>query len=375
MSIAPSLMTVTSRITAQAALPEHPDNGVERGFVDTQAIVFAARRLDELASRWPESRYLNVAVLRALLSLVQRDPERAQVGFDAWEVAAAIRDEYVRGWAASDLREEVAAKVREHWQKLTGQTWPKKEEGVRQHLQDAGIEFIPVLYRDEGGGQGNPTRYCFALQSFEAEDLRVDERSAFEQADCQVSDVSASASPARQQISYICEDVEDASWLARTFAQGFQLAGWRRHAFRGVLLVGILIVGLTALLVPLTVFVSKSVSGIANAAFAAVVFGYVFWATLGTLLMLHRWRVALAPWWMQSVDDDRLVEWRCPPRHPVKSIKAVRYTAECPLCGGKVVARSGGLMHAWAIVGRCEEAPAAHVFSFDHVRREGVRKM
>jgi len=161
----------------------------------------------------------------------------------------------------------------------------------------------------------------------------------------------------------------------RTFAQGFQLAGWRRHAFRGVLLVGILIVGLTALLVPLTVFVSKSVSGIANAAFAAVVFGYVFWATLGTLLMLHRWRVALAPWWMQSVDDDRLVEWRCPPRHPVKSIKAVRYTAECPLCGGKVVARSGGLMHAWAIVGRCEEAPAAHVFSFDHVRREGVRKM
>lgn len=137
----------------QAALPEHPDNGVERGLVDTQAIVLAAKRLDELASRWPESRYLNVAVLRALLSLVQRDPERAHVGFDAWEVAAAVRDEYVRGWAANDLREEVAAKVREHWQKLIGQTWPKKEEGVRQHLQGAGIEFMPVLSRDEGGGK------------------------------------------------------------------------------------------------------------------------------------------------------------------------------------------------------------------------------
>ena len=41
----------------------------------------------------------------------------------------------------------------------------------------------------------------------------------------------------------------------------------------------------------------------------------------------------------------------------------------------QVVARSGGLKHAWAIVGRCEEAPAAHVFSFDHVRREGHRLM
>ena len=368
-------MTVTSRITAQAALPEHPDNGVERGFVDTQAIVFAAKRLDELASRWPESRYLNVAVLRALLSLVQRDPERAQVGFDAWEVAAAVRDEYVRGWAANDLREEVAAKVREHWQKLIGQTWPKKEEGVRQHLQGAGIEFMPVLSRDEGGGQGNPTRYCFALEPFEAEDRRVDEERPFEPVDGKVSDVSVCVSSARQRISYICEDVEDASWLARTFAQGFQLAGWRRHVFRGVLLFGILIVGLTALLVPLTVFVTRSVSGIANAAFAAVVFGYVFWAALGTLLMLHRWRIALAPWWMQSVDDDRLVEWRCPPRHTDKSIKAVRYTAKCPLCGGKVVARSGSFMLAWKLVGRCEEAPAAHVFSFDHVRRDGHRIM
>ena len=73
-------MTVTSRITAQTALPEHPDNGVERGFVDTQVIVLAAKRLDELAAGWRESRLLNVAVFRAMLLLTRSEPERAIVG-------------------------------------------------------------------------------------------------------------------------------------------------------------------------------------------------------------------------------------------------------------------------------------------------------
>jgi hypothetical protein len=81
----------------------------------------------------------------------------------------------------------------------------------------------------------------------------------------------------------------------------------------------------------------------------------------------------MAPWWMQSVDDDRLIEWRSPPRFSDKSIKAVRYTAPCPLCEGKVVARSGGPRYLWGLVGRCDEAPSAHVFTFDHVLREGRR--
>jgi hypothetical protein len=102
MSIAPSLMTVTSRITAQAASPEHPANGVERGFVDLQDVVLAAHRLDALAARWPERKLLNVAVLRALLLLVQREPGQAEEGFDAWAIAAAVGTVIGRKWATGD---------------------------------------------------------------------------------------------------------------------------------------------------------------------------------------------------------------------------------------------------------------------------------
>lgn len=368
-------MTVTSRITAQAASPEHPANGVERGFVDLQDIVLAAHRLDALAARWPERKLLNVAVLRALLLLVQREPGQAEEGFDAWAIAAAVGTVIGRKWATGDTRDEISAKVRDQWQRLTSQTWPKKEEGIHQHFRDSGLNLVPTLSREEGGGQGNPTRYRFRLQHLPESDAGGTEQ---DEVGTVASAVSGRAPeqdvPGRDaRVTYICEDVEDASWLARSFAQGFQLAGWRRLALRSAFILGILTVALMALLIPLTVVTTRSPGDIANAVFSAVVFGYAFWSTLGTLLMLHRWRIALAPWWMQSVDDDRLVEWRCPPRHADKSIKAVRYAARCPLCGGKVVACSGGMRHSWRIVGRCEEAPAAHVFAFDHVLREGNR--
>lgn len=365
-------MTLTSGITAQAALPEHPANGVERGFVDTQAIVFSAKTLDGLAAGWRESRLLNVSVLRALLLLTQDDPARAEGGFDALEIAEAVGRVTGRNWVKGDTWDDTAEKVRNHWGNLVTKTWPTKEEGIRQHFLQLGLDVAPELSRDEGGGQGNPTRYRFRLVPLPgaSDDEELDESPA------PVSEpaarLSGSVPSGDEGVSYICEDVEDASWLARTFAQGFLLSGWRRQLLRAVLVVGILVVFLAVLIVPLTMVTKRSVSESANALISAGVFGYIFWSTLGTLLMLHRWRIALAPWWMQSVDDDRLVEWRCPPRHPEKSIKAVRYTAKCPLCGGKVVARSGGWKHVWSLVGRCEEAPAAHVFSFDHVRREGL---
>ena len=148
-------MTVTSRITAQAALPEHPDNGVERGFVDTQAIVLAAKRLDELAAGWRESRLLNVAVLRALLLLTRRAPERADSGFDALEVAEAVGTVIGRPWVVGADWDDAADKVRQHWLNLVSKTWPTKEEGVRQHFQQLGLDFVPELSREEGGGQGN----------------------------------------------------------------------------------------------------------------------------------------------------------------------------------------------------------------------------
>lgn len=373
-------MTVTSPITAQSALPEHPENGVERGFVDAQPIVLAAKQIEKAAEKWDESKLLNVSILRALLRLACRHPEKASSGFNAMEIAEEVGAVIGRQWPENQLPgeanwEDTAGKVRQHWQTLTSKTWTKKKEGIRQHLQDVGINFMPELSRHEGGGTGNPTRYCFTMQPLDAQDRRLDQQGTFERVDDETSDRSASTPTDHQKISYVCEDVEDASRFIRIFAQDFGLSGWRRYALSSVLIVGILIVSFSFLFVVLTMVVKRPVTESMDALIAATIIGYAFWATLGTLLMLHRWRIALAPWWMQSAYDDRLIEWRCPPRYPGKSIKAVRYTARCPLCGGKITACAGGFIQPWKLVGRCEETPTAHVFSFDHVRREGFRLM
>lgn len=75
---------------------------------------------------------------------------------------------------------------------------------------------------------------------------------------------------------------------------------------------------------------------------------------------------------MQSVEEERLLELRMPPRFETKNIKAVSYSAVCPICEGKIFAKSGGLEFWGRIIGRCNDSPIEHIFSFDHVTRRGV---
>lgn len=366
-------MTDTSQITAQEVVPEHPEKGVGTGMANDQVLVFAAKSLEVLASGWSQSNVIHVSLLRALLRLSQRQPEQVEIGFDAWELAEVIGEVRSSKWAAGDTRDGVAEKVRTHWKTLVGKTWPQKIEGINQYFRDVGLDCTPQLRHKEGGGQGNPTRYGFSIQPLSAADELLDEAKEL----IPVTDKSPGETvvdpSGNGRISYICEDVEDASWLARTFAAGVLLQGWPRLLLSATLKTGILLLALVALLVPLTVFSTGSISNAADAVFALVIVAFAFWRTLGALLMLHRERIALAPWWMQSVDDDRLIEFRCPPRFQENAIKAVRYTAKCPLCGGRVVVRSGGMKHGWRLVGCCEETPQAHVFTFDHVLRTGDR--
>lgn len=359
---------MTGRISAHPEQVEHPEKGVGKGLGRTPDVTEAGRVLAELASGWREANRLDVICLRALISLSLEQPERATEGFDAWEVAAEVRKLLGRNWAARDTREEIAGKVRDNWKRLTEEVWPVKLEGVRQAFSSRALTCLPVLDRVVGGGQGNPTRYkiLFAASS-------EDEVSGNTQTAERLSPPKLLNEQQAVEVSYICEDVTDANWLANLFGRGFTLEGVRVIAIRVILVAGILAVTLMALLVPLSMIGAKSLLPVFYAALAAALCAYAFWANLGSIFVLRERRVALAPWWMQSIDDDRLLEWRGPPRYPVKSIKAVRYTATCPLCGGKVVVRSGGFRRLWALVGRCEEAPDAHVFSFDHVIRVGRR--
>lgn len=49
----------------------------------------------------------------------------------------------------------------------------------------------------------------------------------------------------------------------------------------------------------------------------------------------------------------------------------VRFTADCPICSGRVELMTGKPEHRLPLVGRCIESPHAHVFSFDRTLLDG----
>ena len=133
-----------------------------------------------------------------------------------------------------------------------------------------------------------------------------------------------------------------------------------------LLLLGIL----TLMLFQLVLRKGLGIALVTNILVLGLVVFAVFFPTLGALFIAAECKIVVAPWWMQSLYDDRLLEYRSPPRFPVKHLKIARYTAVCPICAGSVTARWWmGVFRAnhWSLR---ELSARARIF-FDHVTRHG----
>jgi hypothetical protein len=82
-------------------------------------------------------------------------------------------------------------------------------------------------------------------------------------------------------------------------------------------------------------------------------------------------RVIAAPLWVVAfLEDACQLEMH---RHAAeKWIRLVRFTADCPLCGGGIELMSGKPDQHLPLVGRCLESPHYHVFSFDRAHLLGT---
>lgn len=86
-------------------------------------------------------------------------------------------------------------------------------------------------------------------------------------------------------------------------------------------------------------------------------------------------RIMIAPEWMLAWKDfGATVEFNRSknPDEPSK-ILVQRYTAKCPICGWMVKLDRGEPDFPRRIVGRCEENPREHVFSFDRSSKRGTQ--
>lgn len=340
-----------------------PDNteqdakGIETGFNFTKLFVF----LKERASAWKESANLNVQLLNALCQLSIAHPQKAKIGFTSPELVEAISIIRGRPWSDASDKERMSDDIRLQWNKLQ-KTWGTKLEGICQQLSDSNIPYIPKLAKTEGGGSGNLTLHRIEWGPANVPPLPIRQ-----------SPVVDASGIGTLSIRYVCEDIQEATPLARIFTRGYFLTGWRKYLYIGVLAVPLMFAWLmlVQVLFGIALFYTVGMRNILGSLLSLVVVYWALWACAGPMYKLGTEKIVIAPWWMQSTEDDRLLERRAPPRHPEKSIKAVRYVAVCPLCGGKVSATKGRLEFFGRIVGRCEEAPMEHVYSFDHVTRNG----
>ncbi len=336
---------------SQRAKNKQGPNGDKTGLTPRQP----ADLLEDFASAWREGDRLDVQLLRALCRLSAEFPDQAPTGFTSQEIVeAVIKIRGGRKWSEPTDMAQTSADVRRQWNRLSG-TWATKQEGIVQRLRDEGVCMVPRLAKTEGGGAGRPSRY----------------RIEWEEVANGSFPVAEGVSPAKDMLRYVCEDIEEPGLVARLFANGYKVAGWRRLLLLSSVGIPVLLTFLVFALFVLATTAKVSVAVLFKLALALGMTYAAVWSSVGPLLRLPTNRIVIAPWWMQSVSDDRLLEYRYPPRHPERQIKAVRYTARCPRCGGTMSAQSGGLEFWGRIIGRCEHAPNEHVYSFDHVTRRG----
>lgn len=104
-----------------------------------------------------------------------------------------------------------------------------------------------------------------------------------------------------------------------------------------------------------------------------------FWFPLRPLMRLYdRFIIMASPLFYPFSEKECQVELVRDPEPAVPpgrqrgyNLRLVRYVADCPLCGGNVSLRDGGLGHFNRLIGCCDEEPGEHVFSFDRKLRAG----
>lgn len=110
-----------------------------------------------------------------------------------------------------------------------------------------------------------------------------------------------------------------------------------------------------------------------------VVAAIFFWFLLRPLIRLYdRFIIMASPLFYPFSEKECQVELVWDPQAAVPpgrsrgyNLRLVRYLADCPMCGGNVSVREGGLGQFNRLVGCCDEEPGEHVFSFDRKLRAG----
>lgn len=91
----------------------------------------------------------------------------------------------------------------------------------------------------------------------------------------------------------------------------------------------------------------------------------IAWVLCGWVHQLGRWRMIMAPIWMQNDSCDLVLALGAERASDTPRLSLIRFSAKCPVCGGTVTLQAGGKAFPDRLIGRCQTSPREHLYSFD----------
>lgn len=232
---------------------------------------------------------------------------------------------------------------------------------IRLRAEQQGLKHLPVIESNDGkGGAGNQRIYWLATRPVET------------------IDGGPQAGREHPQIVYIRTDdgeVQPALFLRLIFRKGVL----ENRSWRGLMMFIIVLLGMGALLLWVlasiwslsTIDQALTLRQLASSVLVVFLAWLVWRGVHQPWVELVDSRVVKAPASLLALKEDsaELEMYRDDAKRPWT--RFVRFSSECPLCGGQVLLAEGKPDHLMPLVGRCGESPHAHVFSFDRARLSG----
>lgn len=279
---------------------------------------------------------------------------------------AVFNNHAIRHGVLGDKVDDPSAWLSPLWKNITGDLRAEREEGLQAFAREQGLDVYPwVAKLESSGGAGNQALYSLVALPLPDVSERVTATEA------------AEAPPA---ITYIpAENVQPAWWAGWLFDRDRIAAGWRKGLLIWPTLLWFVVLAFLALFALIALGQDNHPLTTRNLVILVVIALMAAYC----LLLVRRF---------EQLVDDRIImafegmvgfrefgvclELFRPSGQGTGTpscLRMVKYAAQCPVCKSQVLLAKGEPDFPRRIVGRCQESPREHVFSFDRMTRSGSR--
>lgn len=240
--------------------------------------------------------------------------------------------------------------------------WDSRQAARTSFFLAQGLVLQPELHIQEGGGRGNPSRYGLRFAPITPIPTELGQ----DQPDTAVKP---------GEIHYETEPARAIFWLRWLLPPGItELKSWRGPFIAIFALGGMGLIPFLALLALAALnhpgpFSAKDVQILLMLA----LLGYLIYLFMRSWFQLPRRRIVIASDFMLATNQlhGQLQLIRNKELKRTGRLSLVRYHSTCALCAGRVELDEGGQEFPGRIIGRCQDSPAEHVYSFEPVSRQG----